>query len=127
MPRSDVPLQVFVPFKVRKQNGRPKILPPSGLVPDEDLEQEPHVLRAIGIAWDWRRRLEGGEFGAVRDIARKLDVSSRHVNRRLRLAYLAPAVLKRIVYKRETPAVTLLQLTEIALLPWEQQEEKVFG
>jgi hypothetical protein len=50
----------------------------------------------------------------------------RHVSRQLRLAYLAPGVLKRLVYKREVPAVTLLKLTDIAALPWHEQPEWVF-
>ena len=41
-------------------------------------------------------------------------------------AYLAPGVLKRLVYKREVPAVTLLKLTDVAALPWHEQPERVF-
>ena len=52
---------------------------------------------------------------------------SRHqAASRLRLAYLAPGVLKRLVYKREVPAVTLLKLTDVAALPWHEQPERVF-
>jgi hypothetical protein len=43
--------------KVRKKNGRPKILPPTDYLPSEDQSQDPHVLRAIGRAWGWRRRM----------------------------------------------------------------------
>ena len=43
-----------------------------------------------------------------------------------RIAYLAPGVLKRLVYKREVPAVTLLKLTDVAALPWHEQPERVF-
>jgi len=42
------------------------------------------------------------------------------------LAYLAPGVLKRLVYKREVPTVTLLKLTDITALPWHEQPERVF-
>lgn len=55
-----------------------------------------------------------------------LGGSERHVSRQLRLAYLAPGVLKRLVYKREVPAVTLLKLTDVAALPWHEQPEGVF-
>lgn len=37
-----------------------------------------------------------------------------------------PGVLKRLVYKREVPAVTLLKLTDVAALPWHKQPERVF-
>lgn len=120
-------IQVFVPLKVRKKNGRPKILPPADYLPSEDQTQDPHILRAIGRAWAWRRRMEAGEFGTVRDLAIAVNLAERHVSRQLRLAYLAPEVLKRLVYKREVTAVTVRQLTESAALPWGEQAGVVFG
>lgn len=120
-------IQVFVPLKVRKKNGRPKILPPADYLPSEDNTQDPHILRAIGRAWAWRRRMEAGEFGTVRDLAIAVKLAERHVSRQLRLAYLAPEVLKRLVYRREVSAVTVKQLADCALLSWQEQEVWVFG
>ena len=120
-------IQVFVPLKLRKKNGRPKILPPADYLPSEDNTQDPHILRAIGRAWAWRRRMEAGEFGTVRDLAFAVNLAERHVSRQLRLAYLAPEVLKRLVYKREVPAITAKQLADCALLSWQDQEGVVFG
>ena len=119
-------IQVFVPLKMRKKNGRPKILPPADYLPSEDQTQDPHILRAIGRAWAWRRRMESGEFGTVRDLAFAVNLAERHVSRQLRLAYLAPEVLKRLVYKREVTAVTVMELTECAALPWGDQAGVVF-
>ena len=118
-------IQVFVPLKLRKKNGRPKILPPADYRPSEDNAQDPHILRAIGRAWAWRRRMEAGEFGTVRDLAIAVNLAERHVSRQLRLAYLAPEVLKRLVFGREVTAVTIMQLTESAALPWADQEKVV--
>ena len=120
-------IQVFVPLKVRRKNGRPKILPPADYLPSEEQTQDPHILRAIGRAWAWRRRMEAGEFGTVRDLAISVNLAERHVSRQLRLAYLAPEVLKRLVYGREVMAVTVMQLTEFALLSWQEQAVVVFG
>ena len=50
-----------------------------------------------------------------------------HIRTRLRLTYLAPEVLKRLIYKRDVTAVTVMQLTECALLSWREQEVWVFG
>lgn len=88
--------------------------------------QDPHILRAIGRAWGWRRRMEAGEFGAACDLARHLKISERQINRRLRLAYLSPTVLKRQIYRRETLAVTLLNLSDVATLPWIERESAAF-
>jgi hypothetical protein len=112
---------------VRKKNGRPKILPPADYLPSEDNTQDPHILRALGRAWAWRRRMEAGEFSTVRDLAIAVNLAERHVSRQLRLAYLAPEVLKRLVYKREVPAITAKQLADCALLSWQDQEGVVFG
>ena len=119
-------IQVFVPLKMRKKNGRPKILPPADYLPSEDQTQDPHILRAIGRAWGWRRRMEAGEFGTVRDLAIAVNLAERHVSRQLRLAYLAPDVLRRLVYGREITAVTVMQLAECAALQWEDQAAVVF-
>ena len=54
-------IQIFVPLTIRKKNGRPKIMPPANYLPSEDQTQDPHILRAIGRAWGWRRRMEAGE------------------------------------------------------------------
>ena len=59
-------------------------------LPSEDQTQDPHILRAIGRAWGWRRRMEAGEFGTVRDLAIAVGLAERHVSRQLRLAHLAP-------------------------------------
>ncbi len=49
-----------------------------------------------------------------------------HVSRQLRLAYLAPTVLKRLVYGREGPPVTVLDLGACAARPWAKQAGVVF-
>ena len=120
-------IQVFVPLKIRKKNVRPKIMPPADYLPSQDQAQDPYILRALGRAWAWRRRMEAGEFGTVRDLAIAVNLAERHVSRQLRLAYLAPEVLKRLVFGREVTAVTLMQLTESAALPWVEQAGIVFG
>jgi hypothetical protein len=119
-------IQIFVPLTIRKKNGRPKIMPPANYLPSEDQTQDPHILRAIGRAWGWRRRMEAGEFATVRDLAIAVNLAERHVSRQLRLAYLAPLVLKRLVYEREAAAVTVIQLTECAAFPWGEQARVVF-
>ena len=50
MTKPDDTIRVLIPLKVRKKNGRPKILPPADYRPSEDQTQDPHILRAIGRA-----------------------------------------------------------------------------
>ena len=119
-------IQIFVPLQVRKKNGRPKIMPPADYLPSEDQTQDPYILRAIGRAWGWRRRMETGEFSTVRDLAIAVNLAEHHVSRQLRLAYLAPEVLKRLVFGREVTAVTVMQMSECAGLPWKDQASVIF-
>lgn len=120
-------IRVLIPLKLRKKNGRPTILPPADYKPSEDRTQDPHILRAIGRAWAWRRRMEAGEFSTVEDLAAALKLGDRHVNRLLRLAYLSPDVLKRMACGRETTVLSLRDLCFLAGEAWERQSGKVFG
>jgi hypothetical protein len=122
----DETVYMLIPLQLRKKNGRPKIFPPADYLPSEDNTQDPHILRAIGRAWAWRRRMEAGEFGTIQELAVAVGLAERHVSRQLRLAYLAPEVLKRLVFRREVSAVTVMQLTESAALPWADQAGVVF-
>lgn len=120
-------IRVFIPLKLRRKNGRPRILPPADYRPSEDWTQDPHILRAIGRAWAWRRRMEAGEFGTVEDLAAALKLGDRHVNRLLRLAYLSPEVLKRITCGRETTSLSMRDLCFLAGEAWEEQPGRVFA
>ena len=55
-------IHVFVPLKLRKKNGRPKILPPADYLPSADRTEDPHILRAIGRAWGERLLLRLAAF-----------------------------------------------------------------
>ncbi len=119
-------IRVLIPLKVRKKNGRPKILPPADYSPSADRTQDPHILRAIGRAWSWRRRMEAGEFTTIQELAEAAGLAERHVSRQLRLAYLAPEVLKRLTCGREASAVSLMSLVGITAKTWAEQEASVF-
>lgn len=45
----------------------------------------------------------------------------------MRLAYLSPDVLERLVVQREPPAISLVELIDSTSLPWARQAERVFG
>ena len=127
MTEPDDCIQIFVPLTVRRQNGRPKILPPADYLPSEDRTQDPHILRAIGTAWGWRRRMERGQAATIQDIAAAESVTPAYVGRMLKLAYLAPAVLEKLLIARVAPTVSVKELAEVAELPWAEQAIVVFA
>lgn len=120
-------IRVLIPLKLRKKNGRPTILPPADYKPSEDRSQDPHVLRAIGRAWAWRRRMEAGEFSTVQELAEAVGLAERHVSRLMRLAYLSPDVLKRLVCGREPPTISIYNLTFLTGKTWREQTEHTFA
>ncbi|MGB5948241.1 MAG: hypothetical protein WBG82_02870 [Parvibaculum sp.] len=119
-------MRVFIPLTIRKRNGRPKIVPPADIVPDTG-GVDPHVLKAIAKAWSWRRKLESGAAATLADIAMAEDVTPAYAGRVLKLAYLAPAVLERLLIERRTPTVSLKELETTAALAWAEQGAAVFG
>jgi hypothetical protein len=119
-------IRVVIPLKVKHRNGRPRIVPPENIDAVEPHAQEPHLLRAIARAWNWRRQLERGEVTTIQDIATAEKVSDRFISRTLRLAYLSPTVLEKLLILRRRSALSIKDLTTAAELPWDKQEKIVF-
>jgi len=119
-------MRVFIPLTIRKRNGRPKIMPPADMVSDTE-GVDPHVLKAIAKAWSWRRKLETGAAATMSDISEAEGVTPAYVGRILKLAYLAPVVLEKLLIARVSPAVSVKELAEATELPWEDQEAAVFS
>jgi len=119
-------MRVFIPLERRKRNGRPKIVPPTDIVPDTG-GVDPHVLKAVAKAWSWRRKLETGAAATIEDVARAENVTPAFIRRTLKLAYLSPTVLGKILIERVSPAVSIKDMSAAAELPWLQQLEAVFN
>jgi hypothetical protein len=119
-------IRVVIPLKVKHRNGRPRIVPPDHIDAVQLHAQEPHLLRAIARAWNWRRQLERGDVTTIQDIAVAEKVSDRFIGRMLRLAYLSPMVLEKILLHRRSSAVSIKDLAAAADFPWAEQEKTVF-
>ena len=119
-------LRVHIPLTLRNRGGRPRILPPKEIEVAMERGQDARLLRAIGRAWDWRRRLERGDVNTIADLAREEGISDRYVSRVIRLAWFSPSVLERLVLRREPKVLSIFDLCGVAELPWVEQSEKVF-
>ena len=120
-------IRVVIPLTIRKRNGRPKILPPENAEGMDSRTQDPHVLRAIGRAWAWRRKIDAGEFNTAQDLANAEGISDRFVSRMMRLSYLSPDVLQQLVTQQVPLALSLNELIAAAELPWVQQMAHVLS
>src|SRR3954454_14737121 len=93
-------IRVVIPLTIKRRNGRPRILPPADIESAAGgATSDPRLLRAIARAWDWRRRLDRGEAGTLKDIADSENVTVAFISRFLRLAYLSPEVLERLLIR----------------------------
>jgi hypothetical protein len=119
-------IRVVIPLKVKRRNGRPRIVPPADFDAVDEPMPDPRTLRAIARAWDWRRRLERGEVATLSDIAQAEQVTLPFVSRYIRLAYLSPTVLERLLIYRRPSALPLDRLAAAALVPWAEQPRMVF-
>lgn len=80
-------------------------MPPSDVWTDCSI-----VPRAVVRAWSWRRRIDAGEFATIQKLADAVGLAGRHAGRQLRLAFLAPEVMKHLTCGREAPTISLHDL-----------------
>lgn len=119
-------MRVVIPLKVKRHNGRPRIVPPADLDAVDEAIAVPRTLRAVAQAWDWRRRLERGDVATLSDIAQTEQVTLPFVSRYIRLAYLSPIVLERLLVYRRPSALPLDKLAAVTLAPWPERPGRVF-
>lgn len=84
--------------------------------------------RLCRLQHDARQLRRGRGWCAIGRRAHQHDdgLSDRYVSRLLRLAWLDPNVLERLVVGREPCAIRLYDLCFIASLPWGEQTGRVF-
>ena len=119
-------IRVVIPLTIRRRNGRPKILPPESVADQQVRAQDPHILKALGRAWAWRRRLESGEVATAGDLAKSEGMTERFVSRTMRLAFLSPIALERLLLIRQSPAVSWYDLVSATSAPWSDQSDRIF-
>ena len=92
---------VFIPLVIRKRNGRPRIAPPDDCIANDDNGGvDPHIMRALALAWSWKRKLDTGEFSCNQDIATAEGFTAAYVGRVVRLAYLGRKLINGLEVRR---------------------------
>lgn len=120
-------IRVVIPLTLKRRNGRPRILPPEDIgAADCAPAQDAHLVRAIARAWNWRRKLERGEATTLKDIADAERITVSFVSRRIRLAYLSPSVLERLLMHRCPCALSIDKLAAAACERWGEQPSLIF-
>ena len=122
---------VVVPLTIRQWGGRKAIIAPGGapLTPEEaqsgpvPTRGDPALVKALARAHRWRRMLEAGEHGTVRELAKAEKVNETYISRALRLTLLAPDIVGAILDGRQPDGMTLPGLMEGVTVGWIDQSK----
>jgi len=120
---------VVVPLKIRQWGGRKAIIAPDGAPLTPDVAQsgplptrgDPALVKALARAHRWRRMLEAGEHGTVRELAKAEKVNETYISRALRLTLLAPDMVEAILDGQQPEGMTLPRVMEAVEVKWAQQ------
>ena len=111
---------VTVPMTIRRRGGRKQIIGPDGASVRAGQDRpgvgttsgDPALVKALARAFRWRRMLEDGWHGSIRELARAEGVDRSYVARLLKLTLLAPDVVEAVLDGLEPEGVNLSGLIE---------------
>ncbi len=83
---------------------------------------DPALLKAIAQAHIWFEDLKSGQ--SYKNIAAQYKIDQHHVARTIRLAFLAPDIIKAIIQGREPQGLTAERLLRLPVFPvnWQEQQ-----
>jgi len=122
---TDQGVWVHVPMVLKKRSGRKQIIVPDGLDTTKDSAPDYHEAMVIAIsrAHRWKKMLDEGKYGSIRELAAKLRLPSPYVSRLIRLTLLAPDIIEAIIDGREPDGMSLEKLRKPMPTLWEEQRE----
>lgn len=120
---------VVVPMTIRRRGGRKQIIGPDGAAVQAggdaaETRGDPALVKALARAFRWRRMLEEGRYGSIRELAAAEGVDRAYVGRALTLALLAPELVEAILDGREYNTLGLPQLYSGVPDIWREQTKE---
>lgn len=120
---------VVVPLTIRRRGGRKQIIGPDGApmqAPQEGpgvepTSGDPTLVKALARAFRWRRMLEEGRYGSIRELAAAERLERSYVGRLLNLTLLAPDLVEAILDGGTPPELHKSALMVGFSAHWDQQ------
>jgi hypothetical protein len=85
-------------------------------------QAKPELLQAVVRAHLWLKQLQDGTYGSIEELGRAVKIHPKNIRLGLRLAFLAPRILKSIVQGNRQLAKDWKGLNQIAAKPtWKIQ------
>ena len=123
-------VQIRVPMKLKRRNGRKVVILPDGAAPEKtgSRPQCNHSLAAtIARAYHWNDLITSGRYSSVSDLATALHLDRSFVARVLRLTLLAPDIVEAILSGDEPSGLTYKDLSAGKFPDLWREQRKVFG
>jgi hypothetical protein len=105
---SHLSLKCHVPMQIRRRGVELRLVINGGARASCKTDQS--LLRAVARAHCWFDDLVSGRYGSMVEIAKCNGVGKQYVSRLIRLAFLAPEMVERIVAGRQPPELTAQSL-----------------
>ena len=105
----------------RKRGRRKLVVTPDGAAWAPRPRVDNPMVKALARAFRWRKLLDDGVHGTLKDLARAKDVNATYLSRILRLTLLAPDIVEAILDGRQPEGMRLEDLLDGFPLAWEEQ------
>jgi site-specific DNA recombinase len=113
---------ITVPARLGRRGGSMGMLDPSGRRIVDHPEPSPVLIGALAKGWRWRALLLSGAYPTSSALAEAEGLTQTELHRFVRLAYLAPDLMREILEGRQRPGLSLDRLCRADLpLSWEAQ------
>ena len=116
-------LVIRVPLHFQRHGGRKLIIAPEGGEDWAPATPRPDntLIRSLGRAHRWKRLIENGTYGSIKELTTAEKVNDSYVCRMLRLTLLAPDVVEAILDGRQPKMLQLKDLMGNISTDWSEQ------
>ena len=117
---------VIVSMAIRRRGGRKQIIGPDGALirasgDAGETRGDPALVKALARAFRWRRMLEEGRYGSIRELATAERVDRAYVGRLLNLTLLSPGYIEAILAGQEASIASSLTTLMATSRTWSDQ------
>ena len=118
-------ITVHIPLTFRKRGGRKLVVTPDGAEWAPRPRVDNPMVKALARAFRWRKMLDEGVHGTLKDLARAKGLTATYVSRVLRLTLLAPEIVAAILDGRQPEGLQLDDLLAGSPLEWAGQVQSL--
>ncbi len=118
------PTVTRVPMTLKMRGGKTVMVLPDGsrVVAQREARVDNAMIKVIARAFRWQRLLDDGVFCSIADLATAEKINCSYVSRILRLAFLSPTIIEKILAGKQPAQLTLKDLMTPFPMDWALQE-----